>query len=91
MSRLQELEGIRRQIDEVDDSLLELLEKRVALAVEAARVKGGARRDEDRELAIVARLQGRARAFPRRAVEVAWTAILTGCRSAQQRVGGGGG
>ena len=69
MSRLQELEEVRRQIDEVDDSLLELLEKRVGLAIEAARLKGGARRDEDRELAILVRLKRRARTFPRRAVE----------------------
>lgn len=89
MSRLQELEEVRRQIDEVDDSLLELLERRAVLAVEAARLKGGARRDEDRERAIVARLRARARSFPRRAVEATWEAVLAGCRAAQQRASGG--
>jgi chorismate mutase/prephenate dehydratase len=86
---MEELEAVRRRIDEVDDSLLELLERRAELAEQAARVKGGTQRDEDRERAIVARLKLRARRIPRRAVNEAWTTILAACRVAQQRAAGG--
>lgn len=73
---LAELEDVHRRIDEVDDSILELLEKRAELAQEEGGLVGSLRRDEDRERSIMTRLRTRARKFPRRSVVEVWAAIL---------------
>jgi len=75
------LPELRRLIDEVDDSILELLDRRAELAAEEARVIGTPRRDEARESSTLHRLRYRARRFPRRAVDLVWSAIFGACSS----------
>ncbi len=74
-----DLADVRRQIDDLDNAVQALLERRVVLVQLEADAVGTVRRDEARELQVVERLQGRVRKFPRRAVAATWAAIIAGC------------
>lgn len=73
---LDEIEALRRKIDRTDRQILEKLKERVSHAAEAGRLKAKGvpfLRDEDRESALLARVEKEARALgldPFRSVEI---------------------
>ena len=82
------LDELRREIDETDDRLLELLNKRAALVVEVGREKAAANAESfyvpERERAIIDRLkvlnQG---PFPEEAVGPVFQEVISACLAMQ--------
>jgi chorismate mutase/prephenate dehydratase len=87
--RKDALHSTRKQIDAVDDAILDLLAKRASLAQEVARVKRAAKapafHDPERERRVLERLarQG-AGEFPNRAVRAVFREVMSGCLSLEE-------
>jgi chorismate mutase len=82
------LEALRREIDGLDDSILALVEKRVAAAIGIAELKrsdSGARLRlrPAREAAVIERLIDQARLSPRPLVRQVWQEIMACCLDLQ--------
>jgi 3-deoxy-7-phosphoheptulonate synthase len=78
---LPSLDALRRQIDSIDDDLLDLIERRYAVTRQVARAKAESAHDclpvrPTRERIIVERLSARARLVPQEDVAILWRSIL---------------
>ena len=86
-SSRNELEALRREIDALDDSILALVEKRVAAAIGIAELKSNGdtrlRLRPAREAAVIARLVGQARRSPEPLVRQVWREIMACCLDLQ--------
>jgi chorismate mutase len=84
------LEALRREIDNLDDAMLELVERRVAAAMGIAELKrsetdGRLRLRPAREAAVVERLVGQAQVAPLPLVRQVWREIMACCLELQVR------
>ena len=82
------LPGLRARIDELDDEILELIQKRAAVALEIGRAKKRhalAVIDRPREKAVLDRLMAKSRGRPLKdqAILEIYSAIIRACRAAQ--------
>jgi chorismate mutase / prephenate dehydratase len=80
------LEGLRRQIDDLDDRIIDLLDERAALMRDVAFLKeaqGMMLHDPEREDALIERVCARTRRFPRPCVAVVYTEIMSACLGLQ--------
>ncbi len=80
MTARQEIETTRREIDRIDDSIVDLLVRRARCAIEIGRVKrrdGVPVRDPAREAEVLARLKERAHGkLDAQAIERVWDRIM---------------
>lgn len=80
MTARQEIEATRREIDRIDDSIVDLLVRRAKCAIEIGRAKrrdGVPVRDPAREAEVLARLKERARGkLDASAIERVWDRIM---------------
>lgn len=86
-----ELADLRRRIDALDDQILELLDRRAAIAVQIGRAKRGAPslHDPEREQRVLARLEAAQAArsdatFPRGSVRAVFREVMSACLSLEQ-------
>jgi chorismate mutase len=87
-SSREQLEALRRDIDQLDAAILALVEKRVAAAMAIAELKrndadGRLRLRPAREAAVVERLVAQARTSPERLVRSIWREIMSSCLDLQ--------
>ena len=85
------LKELREVIDAIDDELLELLQRRASVAIEAGRIKERMSRpleDRERERQVLGRLANKSLARPlsREAVHDVFSAVIRACRSVQSPV-----
>jgi len=83
------LEELRRRIDELDDAILGLLERRANVALDIAKAKAAAGvtrfHDPEREREVLDRLEARgAGRFPRAAIRAVFREIMSACLSLEQ-------
>ncbi|WDU55354.1 prephenate dehydratase [Taylorella equigenitalis] len=88
---LSKLAPLRDQIDEIDDAILNLLDKRARLAVEVGEIKKKYGSDSDvlkpeRETIIFKSLSQKAEVFPSEAVQNVWTEIISACRGLERKL-----
>ena len=86
--KAEALKDLRARIDELDDELLELLQKRAAVALEIGQIKKRhalAVADPPREEAVLDRLmiKSQGRPLPGQAIRDIYSAIIRACRAAQ--------
>ena len=85
------LEELRRRIDEIDDEIVELLQRRAQAAVEVGELKraqGRPAHDPEREQQVLARLEQRVTrqsgpAFPRQSIRPVFREIMSACLSVE--------
>lgn len=78
--------GLRARIDDIDASLMALLEERARLAAQAGRLKRGSGRgivDPKREEAVLERARCSTQTFAPRAAEAVMREVIRGCRDVQ--------
>jgi chorismate mutase/prephenate dehydratase len=83
---MSDLKDARARIDQIDDSLLKLLEERAQRVTDVRRAKvtdGALFHDPEREAEVVARLANAATLFPREAVARVYREIMSACLSLQ--------
>lgn len=84
------IEKLRKDIDRVDEEILELLKKRVELAKEIGKIKediGIESFDLTREKEVIKRvLEKNQGVFPEEALKVIYSEIIRACRSIQQKI-----
>ena len=85
------LNGLRARIDALDDEILDLIQKRTAVALEIGRLKERHALpvlDLDREKAVLDRLMLKARGRPLKgpAIRDIFSAIIRACRGAEEEV-----
>lgn len=86
MDEPEDVRRIRDRIDQTDDAILDLIERRLSLAAEMAAAKGiesGSPLRPAREADILQRLKGRARSATPRLVEIIWRELIGQGRQAQ--------
>ncbi|MDR2724648.1 MAG: chorismate mutase [Candidatus Adiutrix sp.] len=93
--KTEALADLRARIDELDDEILELLQKRAAVALEIGRVKKRhalAVIDRPREKAVLDRLMIKSRGRPLEGQVIAdiYSAIVRACLAAQEPAGNDG-
>jgi len=86
--KTEALNELRARIDELDDGILELIQKRAAVAIEIGRVKklhALAVVDRPREKAVLDRLMIKSQGRPLKgqAIRDIYSAIVRACRAAQ--------
>ena len=89
--KAEALKDLRTRIDELDDEILELIQKRADVAIEIGRVKKRralAVADPSREKAVLDRLMSKSRGRPLEglAIREIYSAIVRACRAAQAPV-----
>lgn len=80
------LDDLRQEIDELDDALLDLLERRMAVAIKVAKLKGDdglLKLRPKRESAIVARLAAKARIATPALIAHVWRELMAHSRHSQ--------
>ncbi len=88
--RLQGLDALRAEIDRIDDDILELIERRLAVSLDIAARKETARDlhlkvRPRRQREVLERLQGRARRAPPELVDQVWREIMAHSLQSQAR------
>ena len=86
MDEREDVRRIRDLIDETDDAILDMIERRLGLAAEMAAAKAGESGSPlrpARETDILQRLKGRARSATPRLVEIVWRELIGQGRQAQ--------
>jgi chorismate mutase/prephenate dehydratase len=81
------LDDHRRQIDEIDDKILTLLEERARVVADVARAKRDASLptyDPDRERQVLDRLASRAGRFPAEAIRAVYREVMSACLALQE-------
>lgn len=89
----QRLKELRMEIDFIDDSIVEMLKKRVRVALEIGKTKGnGPIYDPVREKAVIRRIQDLAPEIDGESLASVYTEIMSLCRSVQSggKTGTGG-
>ena len=80
------LKELRKKIDAIDDSILELLRKRISVAKEIGKAKKNSLiYDPEREKMVIQRLLLLAPDIESEALSNIYTSIITLCRSVQMR------
>ena len=76
---------LRAKIDEVDNQIIQLLEKRISLAIQIGRLRGSAKQDESRELDVIRRLAAanEESRLSDQAIAAIWQCIFEHSRKAQ--------
>jgi len=85
---MENIEKLRKDIDAIDDKLLELLEKRSAVAKQIGEIKNQEKINviqTDREKQIVERLKQKVSVLPADAVEPIWKEIMAASKKVQGR------
>jgi chorismate mutase/prephenate dehydratase len=84
------LDDLRRRIDEIDNEILALLERRASTAADVARAKREANTptfDPEREREVLSRLEAKgAGRFPREAIRAVFREVMSACLALQEAV-----